>query len=130
MSRVTNPNKKEQEEIDIVANSNNKIIFGECKWSTSKIEINALLSLQRKSLMFKQYNERKYILFSKTGFNTEVITQSKNDDITLVELQELYASLRFGIDGFFHTFDGFVARYSNIFVFSFIWNMLYIIFSF
>ena len=88
----TSPISKEQEEIDILADSNNKAIFGECKWSTSKIELNTLLNLQRKSTMFKRYDEQKYILFSKTGFNSEIIKQSKNEDTTLVELQEMYAS--------------------------------------
>jgi hypothetical protein len=86
----TNPESKTQEEIDIIADSGVSAIFGECKWSKSKIDLRILSELQRKSMMFKQYEERCYILFSKSGFHRDVKEYAKQSNVLMTGLQELY----------------------------------------
>jgi hypothetical protein len=87
----TDPNTKSQNEIDIIADADEKAIFGECKWSKDKIGIGVLNDLRQKSMILKRYTERSYILFSKSGFHKEVSSSiSATDSINLVDLKKLY----------------------------------------
>ncbi|EGD51887.1 DUF234 DEXX-box ATPase [Thermoanaerobacter ethanolicus JW 200] len=80
-----NPYKRREEEIDIVALDKNNIIFGECKWQNKKVDISVLNSLIEKSALFN-YQNKYYILFSKSGFTDDVINFAKNNsNVFLIE---------------------------------------------
>ena len=63
-------------EVDIVAlGENNKIIFGECKYSKKQVGLSVLKELQEKAKNIKWNNsnrEEYFILFSKSGFSEEL----------------------------------------------------------
>lgn len=87
----TNSKIKEQEEIDFIAKSKNKAIFGECKYRNEKLDIGVLNDLIRKSEIFNKYTQRYYFLFSKSGFTNNVVEEAKrNRNIELIELKNLY----------------------------------------
>lgn len=72
-----NPYKKCEEEIDIIALDEDNIIFGECKWQDSKIDMAVLNVLIEKSALFS-YRNKYYVLFSKRGFTDNVINFAKH----------------------------------------------------
>ena len=86
----TNPTTRAQEEIDIIAAANDKAIFGECKWLSAEVGMDVLVDLQRKSSLFKQYNEMSYILFSKKGFNRSLADYASENNVMTINLQEMY----------------------------------------
>ncbi len=63
-------------EVDIVAlGENNKIVFGECKYSKKQVGLSILKQLQEKAKNIKWNNnnrEEYFILFSKSGFSEEL----------------------------------------------------------
>ena len=69
-------------EIDIVGlGENNKIVFGECKYSKKLIGLNILNELKEKSKKVIWNNDKReeyYILFSKSGFSEDLIELAKN----------------------------------------------------
>ncbi len=70
------------EEIDIVGLGEKEIIFGECKWSKKHVGLSVLLELKEKSKKVKwKNNDRKeyFILFSKSGFSSDLIELAKSD---------------------------------------------------
>lgn len=80
-----NPYKKREEEIDIVAFNKDSIIFGECKWQNQKVGMSVLNGLIEKSVLF-DYPNKYYILFSKSGFTSEVANfASYSNNIILIE---------------------------------------------
>jgi AAA+ ATPase superfamily predicted ATPase len=86
-----NPNKKRQEEIDILAVDEDKAIFGECKWKNEPMGIGILKGLSEKSEIFKQYKDKFYMLFSKSGFTKELKdAAAKMENVELVDLRKLY----------------------------------------
>jgi len=84
----TDPETKSQKEIDIIADADDKAIFGECKWSDYEVGISVLNDLREKSMTLKRYSDRTYILFSKSGFHEGI--HSPSTDIIPVDLQMLY----------------------------------------
>lgn len=86
-----NPDKKRQEKIDILAIDEDNAIFGECKWRNEPTGIGVLNELVEKSELFKQYKNKYYILFSKTGFTKELEeAAAKINNTDLVDLRKLY----------------------------------------
>lgn len=86
-----NPYKKRQEEIDIMAINGKDAIFGECRWRNEPVGINVFHELVEKSMLFKQYKNKYYYLFSKTGFTKELKdTCLKMNNLELVDLRKLY----------------------------------------
>ena len=78
-------------EIDIVAlGKNNKIVFGECKYSKKSMGLNILKELKDKSKKVIWNNDKReeyYILFSKSGFSKDLIELTKKEsNIILKEL--------------------------------------------
>ena len=70
------------EEIDIVGLGEKEIIFGECKWSKKHVGLSVLLELKEKSKKVNwKNNDRKeyFILFSKSGFSSDLIELAKSD---------------------------------------------------
>jgi len=86
----SNPISKAQEEIDILADAGDKAIFGECKWLSLKIQNKVLTNIQRKSTLFKRYTDITHILFSKSGFNSDLINKAAQTGAILVDLEEIY----------------------------------------
>ena len=86
----TNPKTRTQEEIDILADADNKAIFCECKWNNTKMGMDVFLELKRKSLIFEKYSEKHYMLFSKMGYNKTVMDYAEKNNIKLINLEMLY----------------------------------------
>ena len=86
----TNPSTKSQEEIDILADADDKAIFGECKWHSAEVGVKLLSELQRKSGIFKRYSEIYYCIFSKSGFKSELKVLAESGKICLIDLNALY----------------------------------------
>ena len=85
-----NPEEKKQEEIDIIAFDDKNIIFGECKWRNEKTGIKICNELIKKSTLIKNYENKYYYIFSKSGFTNELIEKSKDMNIVLVSLENIY----------------------------------------
>jgi len=86
-----NPNKKRQEEIDILAIGEDNAIFGECKWKNEPAGISVFNELVEKTLLFKRFKNKYYFLFSKNGFTRELEdTAAGMDNLVLVDLKKLY----------------------------------------
>ena len=79
-----NPKKREECEIDIIADDKEDAIFAECKWTNEIVGMGVLDKLIEKSELY--YSRQKYYhLFAKTGFSLELHTkaaQTKNVFLT------------------------------------------------
>ncbi len=64
-----------QEEIDLVAFSEDKIAFIECKWQSKPVSFDVLENLKRKSEIAVKDSkaEKVFVLFSKSGFSENVV---------------------------------------------------------
>ncbi len=84
-----------ENEIDLVGISEreNKIVFGECKWSARPVGTNVLFDLQTKAKVVqwgKGKREEYFILFSKSGFTTDLLKLAKKQkNLVLVEKNKL-----------------------------------------
>ncbi|OQY42493.1 MAG: ATPase [Fusobacteriia bacterium 4572_74] len=70
------------EEIDVVGLGKKEIIFGECKWSKKHVGLSVLFALKEKAKKIKWKNtsrEEYFILFSKSGFSSDLIKAAKKD---------------------------------------------------
>ena len=86
-----NPAKKRQEEIDILAVDDENAIFGECKWKNELLGIGILNELMEKSGLIKQFKNKHYMLFSKSGFTNELVEAAgKMGNVGLVDLKGMY----------------------------------------
>lgn len=85
----TNPLTKKQIEVDIMSYDRKNILFGECKWTQRLMNMDDLKKLIDKTSFFKQEN-KCYYLFSKSGFDEELIDYSSVDQsVILVELADI-----------------------------------------
>jgi hypothetical protein len=85
-----NPEKKCQEEIDIIAFSKKTAIFGECKWK-DKVGIEVLDELKRKASLFKQFDKKYYYIFAKGLFSKALQdVASENETVKLITLKDIY----------------------------------------
>ncbi len=85
------------DEIDLVAlnESENKILFGECKWSKNKVGIKLLDSLKEKSERVRWKNRKRieeYALFSRAGFTRE-LKEEENKNLRLYTLEDIREQL-------------------------------------
>ncbi len=76
------------EEMDIVAlnEEENKVLFGEVKWSKKPIGIDIFKDLKRKSLNVELKNGKRseyFCLFSKSGFTKDMIKVARKEKVTL-----------------------------------------------
>jgi AAA+ ATPase superfamily predicted ATPase len=68
------------EEIDIVALSENEMLVGECKWWEEKVGINILKDLQRKAeFIRKEKQDLVFVLFAKSGFTPDLERSARED---------------------------------------------------
>ena len=74
------------EEIDIVAFDTENVLFGECKWQNRIIGVNELNRLKDKAKFANQgrWGREYFVLFSKSGFSSELVEQAKTDDDLLL----------------------------------------------
>jgi hypothetical protein len=88
-----NPNLKSQAEVDFIAydSDGSQAIFGECKWRNEYIDKATVERLMEKCQMFKGFNQKRYYLFSKTGFTSSAreFTLGR-DDIHLIEFKDMF----------------------------------------
>ena len=85
----TNPIKKSEQEIDIIAYDDTRMIFCECKWTNELVGSTVLDSLVEKSQMFN-YDEKFYYLFAKSGF-TDDCKKKAGDNIKLITINDMVA---------------------------------------
>jgi AAA+ ATPase superfamily predicted ATPase len=86
----TNNLTKSEEEIDIMASSEDGLIFGECKFKNEPVGIKEYERLKEKSELFKSEN-KYYYLFSKSGFKDSLIDYGKEiENLFLVDIDELF----------------------------------------
>ncbi len=86
----TDPNRKEQAEIDIVALCDDgSMICGECKWQTKLTGIEVLHTLEYRSKLIAKDNEQRLFLFSKNGFTEECRKAAKASKCQLVSLTDM-----------------------------------------
>ncbi|MCL2865478.1 MAG: ATP-binding protein [Lachnospiraceae bacterium] len=85
-----NPLTKQEEEIDFIAFEQESAMFGEVKWRTEKVGFPVLNALQVKARMFHNFKEKYYVLYSKAGFDDELICYAKkNLNVLLFNLEDL-----------------------------------------
>lgn len=67
-----NAQAKRQEEIDLLAVSGDKALFGECKWRNEKVGRQVIDKLLERGELFR-YSEKYYYIFSKFGFQNAAL---------------------------------------------------------
>ena len=90
-----NPVKKKQDDIDILAldRSGERGIFCECKHRNQLFDEKELNDLLDASKIFSQIKDHTYILFSKSGFTSEVQKTAAERNIELITPSDLYGLL-------------------------------------
>ncbi|MCL2191357.1 MAG: hypothetical protein FWB79_05160 [Treponema sp.] len=90
--RGSNPREKRQEEIDFIAkDSQEGAIFGKCKWRASRTGSDTLDDLVRKSELFPYFEKKRYMLFSKSDFSSELKkVVAQREDVVLVGLGDMF----------------------------------------
>lgn len=88
----TNPRKKEEVELDIVARDADDYLIGECKWRNEPLDYSVLTKLKENADVFHKNRRRTwFLLFSKSGFSDSVKREAeKSEDVILVTLGELF----------------------------------------
>ncbi|MEA4813130.1 MAG: ATP-binding protein [Anaerolineaceae bacterium] len=84
----TDPLKKAEVEIDLVARNEAGILVGECKWRNEKVSLNTLKSLEAKASLISAGRKPRYALFSKSGF-TEDLTELNRSDLQLIPAENV-----------------------------------------
>lgn len=88
----SSPITKQEEEIDIMALSDEGTIFAECKYKNGKVGVKELEKLIERASIFKCEN-KYYYLFSKNGFKESLSNVEKSrDDVYLIDLPLLMAT--------------------------------------
>ncbi|MDO5861468.1 MAG: ATP-binding protein [Thermoplasmata archaeon] len=90
----TGPGSKVTEEIDIVGSEmpdgSGWLLFAECKYRTRPMGTDELETLVRRS-SYVDCKERRYALFSASGFEDELRERAEDEGVTLVTLDDLYS---------------------------------------
>ena len=83
--------QKKQIEIDMMSTQNDNALFGECKWTNDKVDIDILDNLIDKCSQF-DYKSKTWYLFSKSGFEESLIDKdNKESNIHLISLNDVYS---------------------------------------
>jgi len=89
-----NPRERREEEIDFIAFSGEKAVFGECKWRNAQFGLDTLEELKRKTILIPRFTSRYYMLFSKSGFTAALKDKAaREDDIILVGVEDMFFDL-------------------------------------
>ncbi len=84
-----NPKTKSQEEIDIMGTDKTSALFGECKWTNEKVDLDVLETLAERSTLFS-YKKKHFYLFAKTDFTKGCIERAEEmGNVTLVTYEDI-----------------------------------------
>jgi AAA+ ATPase superfamily predicted ATPase len=89
----TNPQSRQQTDVDVIAAEphESKLLLGECKWRASLQAGGALNDLLDKAVLFPDFRDTWYYLFSKTAFDATSQRMAKESDrIALVSISDLF----------------------------------------
>ena len=88
----TDPQKKKQIQIDVVATSaaENEFIVGLCKFKNEKIGMDELELLKEYAEVFSRGKKCYYYIFSKGGFTDALIEYTEKEDVKLLTLEDIY----------------------------------------
>jgi AAA+ ATPase superfamily predicted ATPase len=90
-----NPKKREECEIDIIADDGESAIFCECKWTNEAVGLDAAETLIERSELFR-YKNKYYCLFAKTGFTDGVRAEAaRMGNMTLIGFDDFYLFSRY-----------------------------------
>ncbi len=84
----TNPAKKREEEIDIVALGEGHMLFGECKWRNGKVDAGVMQTLVERGELFA-CPEKYYFVFSKSGFDASTESLAKQFGIKRIAFGDM-----------------------------------------
>lgn len=85
-----NAKARRQEEIDLMSVSGDKALFGECKWRNEKVDCHVLERLLERGELF-HYPEKYYYIFSKSGFQDEILQYSRQKEwLHLISFEDMY----------------------------------------
>ena len=86
-----NPKQRREEEIDFIAYSGDKAIFGECKWSSAEIDVGVFEDLKRKAGLIYDFTDCYYIIFSRSGFTDALKNKAEADEhLSLINVDEMF----------------------------------------
>lgn len=87
-----NPQKKMQDDVDILCLdiTGQKAIFCECKFRNQPFDIKEYDDLIAASNIFGQAKEKYFYIFAKGGFTSAVKELSKNENVVLVCIEDLF----------------------------------------
>lgn len=90
----TDPRTKSQTEIDIMAEQDRHIaLFGECKWTNEKVDLDVLETLVERSHLF-HYEQNYLYLFAKTGFTRGCMEKAAVlDNVALITYADILSEL-------------------------------------
>jgi hypothetical protein len=85
----SNPAKRREEEIDIVAVNDSDILIGECKWRNEFIDSSTLALLKERGELIRRCRSIKYMLFSKTDFTDDLKRIAELENVIIVKAHEI-----------------------------------------
>lgn len=85
----TNPKTRTQEEIDIVAVSENRVILGECKWRNAPVDTSVVQTLLERSNLLP-YPKKYFYIFAKTGFTEGAYALGNQNGIRMISFKEMF----------------------------------------
>ncbi len=85
----TNPARRREEEIDIVAVNDSNILVGECKWRNEIMDSSTLALLKERGDLIRRGRAIKYILFSKTDFSEDLKRKAELENIIIVKAHDI-----------------------------------------
>ena len=80
--------KKQEEEIDIAALGENRMLLGECKWRNAKVDAKVLETLLERGELFA-YPIKYYYVFSKSGFEKNTDSLAEQYGIRRISFEEM-----------------------------------------
>lgn len=84
----TNPYTKSQEEIDLMAVFEDKMLLGECKWRNVAVDVGVIEKLLERGKLF-HHQEKWYYLFSKTGFTENALEFGNANYVKMISFEEM-----------------------------------------
>ncbi|WP_242870739.1 DUF234 domain-containing protein [Acidaminobacter hydrogenoformans] len=84
-----NPDRKREEEVDVVAVTSTHILVGECKWRNESMGTETLDVLKTRDELIRKDREIQYVLFSKYGFSDALIKLAKKEHVLLLRAEAL-----------------------------------------
>ena len=88
----TDAKKKQEVEIDLIAQDGKNYLIGECKWQNEKVDCGILNDLKEKAEVFNKNREKTwFVLFSKSGFTKSLMDTAAQDPyVLLYDLQNIF----------------------------------------